>query len=83
VAAGVDLILGLNGLVWVSPQVPRGPDGAPLAAAAAASTTKEQREACVRVAAAIRALAALYLQVYPDSVADTYQVGRRVMHSSR
>jgi hypothetical protein len=84
ISAGVDLVLGLNGLVWVCPHVARGPDGAPVqpqtaagAAAAAASITRAQREACVRVAGAIRALAALYLPIYPDAILDTHQVGRR------
>ena len=79
---GVDLILGLNGLIWVCPHVARGPDGAPVqpptaagAAVAAASITRAQREACVRVAGAIKALAALYLPIYPDAILDTYQVG--------
>eukprot|EP00879_Flechtneria_rotunda_P004122 GHRR01004367.1.p1 GENE.GHRR01004367.1~~GHRR01004367.1.p1 ORF type:complete len:327 (+),score=72.26 GHRR01004367.1:123-1103(+) len=84
----VDIIAGLNGLIWVSPHVPRGQDSAPLntttaqqdqqdlAAAAEAGCggpIKEQREAVVRVAGAIRALAVLMLQVYPDSVLDAYQ----------
>jgi hypothetical protein len=100
---------GLNGLIWVSPHIPRGEDGAPLqqqhqaappppaglqqqqpstaaaaaggnpaaiaaAAAAARGPSKQQREAVVRVAGAIRALAALMLQVYPDSIVEAYTV---------
>ncbi|WIA09572.1 hypothetical protein OEZ85_008964 [Tetradesmus obliquus] len=101
----VDVIAGLNGLIWVSPHIPRGEDGAPLqqqqqaaapaaaeqqqpstvaaaaggnpaaiaaAAAAAGGPSKQQREAVVRVAGAIRALAALMLQVYPDSIVEAY-----------
>jgi hypothetical protein len=98
----VDIIAGLNGLIWVSPHVERMDDGTPIhqqqqsqqqqqgnqaaaelvdsaaavAAAAAASQgpSKEQREAVVRVAGAIRALAALMLQVYPGSIIEAYQV---------
>ena len=98
----VDIIAGLNGLIWVSPHVERAEDGAPLqqqqqqqqpqqqqggevidsaaavaaAAAAAQGPSKQQREAVVRVAGAIRALAALMLQVYPGSITEAYQVGR-------
>ncbi|KAF6260367.1 hypothetical protein COO60DRAFT_900607 [Scenedesmus sp. NREL 46B-D3] len=104
----VDVIAGLNGLIWVSPHIPRGEDGAPLqqqqqtaaargqqtqqqqqpstaaaaaggnpaaiasAAAAAGGPSKQQREAVVRVAGAILALAALMLQVYPDSIVAAY-----------
>lgn len=97
----MDLIAGLNGLLWVSPHVQRAEDGTPLqdgqnpasvpntlnpeladdptaiaaAAAAGAGPSLQQREAVVRVAGAIRALATLMLQVYPDSVVDAYQVG--------
>jgi exosome complex component RRP4 len=108
----VDIVAGLNGLIWVSPHVARGEDGTPLqqqqqqqgqgqasaaasagggsdaaaagddpqalaaAAAAAAGPSKAQREAVVRVAGAIRTLAALMLQVYPASVVEAYKVSR-------
>lgn len=92
----VDIIAGLNGLIWVSPHVPRAEDGTPVqqqqqqqqggelidsaaavaaAAAVAQGPSKDQREAVVRVAGAIRALAALMLQVYPGSIIEAYQVG--------
>lgn len=94
----VDIIAGLNGLIWVSPHVQRLEDGTPAhqqqqqqagggaepvdsaaavaaAAAAAQGPSREQREAVVRVAGAIRALAALMLQVYPGSIIEAYQVG--------
>eukprot|EP00878_Enallax_costatus_P028397 GHUV01030672.1.p1 GENE.GHUV01030672.1~~GHUV01030672.1.p1 ORF type:complete len:341 (+),score=80.58 GHUV01030672.1:584-1606(+) len=109
----VDLIAGLNGLLWVSPHIQRAEDGTPLqdvmtkptntssllgtlnppgnpnpsladdpaaiaaaaaAAAAGSGPSLQQREAVVRVAGAIRALAALMLQVYPDSIVNAYQV---------
>jgi exosome complex RNA-binding protein Rrp4 len=93
----VDIIAGLNGLIWVSPHVERAEDGAPLqqqqqqqqqqggenvdsaAAVAAAAVvaqgpSKQQQEAVVRVAGAIRALAALMLQVYPGSIMEACQV---------
>jgi exosome complex component RRP4 len=93
----VDIIAGLNGLIWVSPHVPRAEDGTPVqqqqqqqqqlagelldsaaAVAAAAAVqqgpSKQQREAVVRVAGAIRALAALMLQIYPGSIVEAYQV---------
>ncbi|GBF99994.1 exosome complex component-like [Raphidocelis subcapitata] len=76
---GVDAILGLNGLIWVGPHLPRGEDGAPAAAgggggAAAAAPEREVRERAVRVAAAVRALAALHLQVFPSSITEAYQL---------
>lgn len=97
----VDIITGLNGLIWVSPHVERMDDGTPIhqqqqqqgdqavpelvdsaaavaaAAAAAQGPSKEQREAVVRVAGAIRALAALMLQVYPGSIIEAFQVSSR------
>lgn len=95
----VDIIAGLNGLLWVSPHVTRLEDGTPVqqqqqqdssggadaapdsaaavaaAAAAVQGPSREQREAVVRVAGAVRALAALMLQVYPGSIIEAYQVG--------
>lgn len=100
----VDIIAGLNGLIWISPHVQRADDGTVLrsnttaaaaagggrgmdvssavddpaaisaAAAAAAGPSLQQREAVARVAGAIRALASLMLQVYPDSIISAYQV---------
>lgn len=106
----VDIIAGLNGLIWVSPHVQRAEDGTPLqdttaaagsnsnggsyslgddptaiaaAAAAGGGPSLQQREAVVRVAGAIRALATLMLQVYPDSIVDAYQVGGLGIQNSR
>jgi hypothetical protein len=102
VGLDVDIIAGLNGLIWVSPHVPRTEEGSAIeqpdaaadggssaggggsgsesaaavaaAAAAAAGPSREQREAVVRVAGAIRALAALMLQVHPASIIEAYKV---------
>lgn len=71
---GVDAILGLNGLVWVAPHVARGDDGAALQGAGQAPPPRDVRERAVRVAAAIRALAALHLQVFPATILDAYQL---------
>ena len=86
-SAGFGLILGLNGAIWVSTQqhqttaVPSG------AAAAheglvqqqqqkkATMLTREERSRVVRVATCIRALAKLYLLVYPATILETFQVG--------
>ncbi|KAF8073166.1 RRP4 [Scenedesmus sp. PABB004] len=81
----VDVIAGLNGLIWVAPHVPRAEDGAPLQqqaqqapeqqqqqGAGGGGPSAEQREAVVRAAAAIRALAALMLQVFPESISEAY-----------
>jgi len=128
-ALGVDMILGLNGLVWVAPHVRRGEDGAALATDGAEvggwdrglvevlswggvagggvegsvvffsppnkathvhvanlsrhtppmrhhpqPPPRDVRERTVRIAAAIRALAALHLQIYPVTILDAYQV---------
>jgi hypothetical protein len=67
--AGVELILGVNGMVWVAPYVQRRDDGSlpdPLPAFGA-----EARQAVVRVAGAIRALAQLHLMVYPAAISET------------
>jgi len=83
--SGIDLILGLNGLVWVSPHVPRGEDGGPLAPQTAEDTpprpSAEARVACCRVAMAVRALAKLYLAIVPLSITDAYQVRGRRPHA--
>ncbi|KAI8466986.1 MAG: hypothetical protein J3K34DRAFT_460633 [Monoraphidium minutum] len=73
-ALGVDAVLGLNGLVWVAPHVERGEDGAAVCGDELPPPPREVRERVVRAAAAIRALAALHLQVYPATILDTYQL---------
>eukprot|EP00877_Chromochloris_zofingiensis_P000115 jgi/Chrzof1/10103/Cz04g27050.t1 len=71
---GVDVILGLNGLIWVAPHVERGEGGAPLPTANIAGFSAAQREATCRVSNAIRALAALCLQIYPSTIMDAYEL---------
>lgn len=48
--AGVDLVLGLNGWVWVSPHMARGEDGGPLydPEVGPLPPTLEQRQATCR-----------------------------------
>lgn len=67
---GVELILGVNGNVWVAPYMQRKEDGSlpdPLPA-----FDQEARRAVCRAAGAVRALAKLYLMVYPAAIVDTY-----------
>ncbi len=73
---GVDLILGLNGLIWVSPHIPRGDDGTPLydPATGPPPPSPEQRAAAARVANAARALARLYLPLAGPTIQDVYEV---------
>ena len=84
-SAGIGLILGLNGAIWVSTQqhqttaVPSGAAAAHEGLAQqqqkqATMLTKEERSRVVRVATCIRALARLYLLVYPATILETFQV---------
>jgi hypothetical protein len=69
---GVELILGVNGNVWVAPYMQRREDGSlpdPLPA-----FDVEARRAVCRAAGAVRALAQLYLMVYPAAIVDTYEL---------
>ena len=89
-SAGIGLILGLNGAIWVSTQqhqttaVPSGAAAAHEGLAQqqqkqAEMLTKEERSRIVRVATCIRALARLYLLVYPATILETFQVGRALI----
>ena len=81
---GVDLILGLNGQVWVAPAVPRNEDGSacepepsPSASgvpAPAAPLSLHQLQAACRVANAIRALARLYMPIFTGTIMDVAAV---------
>lgn len=77
-AAGVDLVLGINGLLWVAPHVGPLPETEQqreaLDAAPPAHVTAAQRGAATRVAAAVRALARLYLTISPATIMDAYSV---------
>lgn len=68
----MDLILGLNGLIWVSPHIQRQEDGS--LPADIADCSPEARAAAARAAGAVRALARLYLPIYPAAILDAYDV---------
>lgn len=70
-AFGVDLVLGINGLLWVAPHFTRPDDGT---APQVPAFTKQQIESSCRVANAIRALARLYLSIYPTTIVDTIEL---------
>lgn len=70
--ADVDIVLGLNGLIWVGPHIPRNEDGS--LPDQIPQTTPAQRQAVCRVANAIKALEKLYLQIYPASIMNAYAV---------
>lgn len=78
--AGVQLILGMNGVIWVSPQTADVPEQANSSQvsdaqpAAVRSISVAERQACARVANCIRALAKLYFLIYPDAILRVYQV---------
>lgn len=78
--AGVDVILGCNGMVWVAPhaRAPElGADGEPDQAPPPPPATSAQREAVCRVAGAVRALAALYFPIFSATLVDTFQACSR------
>lgn len=73
--AGVNIIFGVNGLVFVSPWAPKPPQPDPLAlpdtaqqVPAPPSASPEQRQAVCRAANAVQALAALHLPIYAEAV---------------
>ena len=74
-SAGVNIIFGVNGLVFVSPWSAKPPQPDPLALPATAQpppapppASLEQRQAVCRAANAVRALAALHLPIYAEAV---------------
>ena len=82
--AGVDMIMGCNGLIWVSPHDASRPNEAQQAAAAAEeavlvmptmpSFTPKQHAQASCVANAIRALALLYLPIHSHSIQAVCEV---------
>mmetsp|Transcript_31083 Transcript_31083/g.69022 ORF Transcript_31083/g.69022 Transcript_31083/m.69022 type:complete len:304 (+) Transcript_31083:149-1060(+) len=71
-AIGVDLILGCNGLLWVAPHFKKPEDGTtPIEVP---QFTLQQIQAATRAANAIRALAKLYLAIYPATIMDAYEI---------
>ena len=82
-SAGVQLILGLNGVVWVSVEVKLAPQLANASLLSDAQPAKvrdiakSEREAIARVSNCIRALAKLYFSIHPTSIMNVYSVGVR------
>lgn len=78
-AAGVQLILGLNGVIWVSAESKQAPEQANSSLAEAQpnfvrNVSKAERRAIARVANCIRALAKLYFSIHPASILSVYTV---------
>lgn len=79
-AAGVQLILGMNGVIWVTAQSPDAPEEANSSLVSEAqpatvkSITAAERQACARAANCIKALAKLYFLIYPEAILRVYQV---------
>lgn len=77
---GVQLILGLNGVIWVSAESSQTPEQASSTLASEAQPTlvrhvsKAERQAIARVANCIRALAKLYFSIHPASILSVYTV---------
>lgn len=75
---GVQLILGLNGVIWVSAGSKQPPEQAnsPLVSEAqpvlVRDVSKAERQAIARVANCIRALAKLYFSIHPASIMSVY-----------
>ena len=78
--AGVQLILGMNGIIWVTAQTQEAPELASSSLvsdaqpAAVRNITTAERQACARVANCIRALAKLFFSIHPESILRVYQV---------
>lgn len=77
---GVQLILGLNGVIWVSAESRQTPEQASSSSASEAQAalvrdvSKAERQAIARVANCIRALAKLYFSIHPASILSVYTV---------
>ncbi len=77
---GVQLILGLNGVIWVSAESRQTPEQASSSLASEAQAalvrdvSKAERQAIARVANCIRALAKLYFSIHPASILSVYTV---------
>ncbi len=89
--AGVHLVLGVNGLLWVAPRPSgssadagqdavtsgaQGSGGGSAAAPASAAPSRDQLLAVVVVGNAIRALARCYLPIFPAAIAAAVEVRR-------
>lgn len=75
---GVQLILGLNGIIWVSAEIKQTPEQnhSSLVSEAQPVTVRDvsvsERQAIARVANCIRALAKLYFSIHPASILNVY-----------
>ncbi len=85
---GVQLILGLNGVIWVSAGIKQPPEKANASLVAEAQPTvvrditQAERQAIARVANCIRALAKLYFSIHPASIMNVYTVRMDAICSS-
>ena len=78
--AGVQLILGLNGVIWVSAETKPAPEAPKLSIdsdtqpPAVRHVSQPERHAIARVANCIRALAKLFFSIHPTSILNVYTV---------
>ena len=78
--AGVQLILGLNGVIWVSAETKPAPEAPKLSIDSDAQppavrhVSQTERHAIARVANCIRALAKLFFSIHPTSILNVYTV---------
>ena len=76
----MQLILGLNGVIWVSAGSKQAPEQVSSSLASEAQpnlvrdVSKAERQAIARVANCIRALAKLYFSIHPASILSVYTV---------
>jgi exosome complex component RRP4 len=68
---GVDVILGMNGFVWVTLPLDRGIDDNEN------GVSREDREKIARVAQAVRALGKLYFMIHRASIVGAYDLSVR------
>ena len=86
--SGVQLILGLNGVIWVTADTKQPPEQAESSLvsdaqpAVSRDITVPERQAIARVANSIRALAKLYFSIHPTSIMDVYMVSLTARKSS-
>jgi len=69
---GVDVILGLNGNIWISETPKEGSENQETTTANTEPIPVETRKKMARLANSIRALSHLFIAVYPDTILDTY-----------
>ncbi|DBA68417.1 TPA: hypothetical protein ACH3X2_013719 [Trebouxia sp. C0005] len=75
---GVQLIIGLNGIIWVSAETKPAPEALKPSVdmdaqpSAVRSVSQAERHAIARVANCIRALAKLFFSIHPTSILNVY-----------